>query len=94
MKSQDEAHPFYLSAHMGGEDYEDDDFLSGDPEHVNVIAPKQYLSRYSFFTDPTYRNTSLVFVRELQGGSHFDEVWLDCMSAPVSGWRGVGVSGR
>ena len=92
VRSQDGEHPFYMAAHMGGEDYQDADFLSGDPEHVNVIPPQQYLSRYVFMTDPTFRNTSLVLVRAAGTGGAFEDVSLDCMSAPVSTWIPVGTA--
>ncbi len=90
VKSQDNTHPFYLSAHMGGENFLDADFLGGDPEHVNVVPPQQYMSNYIFMTDPTFGNTNLVLVRQMSTMGTFDDVTLDCQSGPVSPWTPVG----
>lgn len=93
MKSQDDKHPFYVSAHMTGcatlgvpAD------CRGDPEFVNVIPDAQYLPSYVFFTDPTYPETDLVVVREKSGGA-FADVTLDCLGGPLTGWQPVGTSG-
>ena len=91
IRSQDAAHPFYVASYMtGGQPFGGE----GDPEFVNVIAPRQYLSRYTFFTDPTYPETNLVVVRVLdaQTGA-FPEVTLDCAGV-LGGWSPVGTSGR
>jgi hypothetical protein len=92
VKSQDAKHPFYMSAHMGGEQYEGGNYLTGDPEHVNVMPPAEYLSSYIFMTDPTMGNTNLVLVRASTSGK-FEDVTLDCMSGPVTGWTPIGSSG-
>jgi hypothetical protein len=84
VRSQDAEHPFYMSAHMTGcsyaqtltGEYRDDD-CRGDPEFVNVVPSAQYLSSYSFFTDPTYPETNLVVVRKKVDGV-FADVKLDC----------------
>jgi hypothetical protein len=91
VKSQDASHPFYLASYMtGGFPYDG----MGDPEFVNVIAPAQYLPRYTFFTDPTYPETNLVVVRVLDTQTHaFPEVTLDCAGL-LGGWHPVGVSGN
>ena len=89
VKSQDEDHPFYMSAHMtgceqvsgGGSD------CRGDPEFVNVIPPDQYLAAYTFFTDPTYPETNLVLTRERDGGQ-FADVTIDCVGT-VTGWQPI-----
>jgi hypothetical protein len=65
----------------------------GDPETVNIIPPEQYLSYYLFATDPTYGNTSLVFVRQKGNDQLFHDVHLDCMD-PVGGWMPAGLSGN
>ncbi|HWE30735.1 MAG TPA: IgGFc-binding protein, partial [Polyangia bacterium] len=52
VKSQDDKHPFYMSAHMTGADQVNPPDR-GDPEFVNVLPPAQYLASYVFFTDPT-----------------------------------------
>lgn len=104
--SQDDAHPFYLEQIMGGELMLSPDptcpgigpnpppgeWTLGDEEFVNVLAPKQFLPRYVFFTDPTYATTSLVLVRQ-KTAKGFEDVTVDCLGV-VSGWTPVGASGR
>lgn len=87
--SQDADHPFYMSAHMTGCGRLDPDGLDcrGDPEFVNVIPPEQYLSAYTFFTDPTYPETNLVLVRERKNGV-FSDVNVDC-AGTVTGWQPI-----
>jgi hypothetical protein len=96
VKSQDEAHPFYMSAHMTGwstlHELDAGD-MRGDPEFVNVIPPQQYLGSYVFFTDPTYPETNLVLVR-VRDAAGFHDVTLDCLGGPVTGWAPVGTTGR
>ena len=55
-----------MSAHMTGCETADPDGedCRGDPEFVNIVPPEQYLSQYTFFTDPTYPETNLVLTRE------------------------------
>ncbi len=98
--SQDDKHPFYLSAHMtGGALYDPaqqmppkgKDDGRGDAEFVNVIPPGEFLQRYVFFTDPTYPETNLVVVRA-KGANGFADVTLDC-AGPLQGWQPVGSSG-
>jgi hypothetical protein len=79
---------------MGGQMYEGGDYLTGDPEHVNVMPPAEYLSRYIFMTDPTMSNTNLVLVRSKNAAGAFDDVSLDCLTGPVGGWTPVGTSGE
>jgi IgGFc binding protein len=93
VKSQDSEHPFYLSAHMGGYMFGGGSYGTGDPEHVNVIPPQQYLSRYIFMTDPTMGNTNLVLVRGKTTTSEFGDVSLDCLPSPITGWQPVGTGG-
>jgi hypothetical protein len=86
--SQDKDHPFYMSAHMTG-----CGFLGnladcrGDPEFVNIVPPDQYLPAYTFFTDPTYSETNLVFTREQHNGV-FSDVTIDC-SGTITNWQPV-----
>jgi hypothetical protein len=88
VKSQDDAHPFYLAAHMtGGKNFDG----RGDPEFVNVVPSSQFLSRYVFFTDPTYPETNLVVTRTKTAGA-FKEVNLDC-AGNLGGWQPLGTSG-
>jgi hypothetical protein len=93
VKSQDDKHPFYMSGHMGGENFMGGCYLSGDPEFVNVMPPAEYLSSYIFMTDPTFGNTNLVLVRQKTTTGSFNDVTLDCLSGPVVGWTPIGTSG-
>ncbi len=91
IKSQDDQHPFYVSAHMtGGGDVTPAG--RGDPEFVNVVPPAEYLASYVFFTDPTYSETNLVVVRT-KGSNGFADVSLDCMGN-LTGWQPLGSSGN
>jgi IgGFc binding protein len=86
VQSQGSGNPFYMSAHMTGcetTDPEGED-CRGDPEFVNIIPPEQYLSQYTFFTDPTYPETNLVLTREKVNGA-FADVTIDCVGT-VTGW--------
>jgi len=91
IRSQDAAHPFYLSGHMTGCTLPahcapgDECDCRGDPEHVNVIPTDQWLPSYVFFTDPTYSETNLVLVRKAGG----PDVTLDCAGI-VGGWQPIG----
>jgi hypothetical protein len=53
----------------------------------------QYLSKYVFFTDPSYATTNLVFVREKGSSGAFADVRLDC-AGTLGGWQPVGAGGR
>jgi hypothetical protein len=94
VRSQDDLHPIYVAAHMNGAATygTDNDDLRGDPEFVNVVPSKQYLSSYVFFTDPTYPETDLVVIRAAAGGS-FDDVILDCAGV-LTDWENMGTSGQ
>jgi hypothetical protein len=93
VKSQDDNHPFYISAHMTGcATVGSSSDCRGDPEFVNVIPPQQYLKSYVFFTDPTYPETDLVVIRSKTNGA-FADVTLDCAGGPLTGWQPAGASG-
>lgn len=64
----------------------------GDEEYVHVFPPAQFLSRYVFFTDPTYATTNLVITRS-KGVNGFRDVKVDCLGT-VGGWKPVGTSGQ
>jgi hypothetical protein len=88
VRSQDVAHPFYLSAYMtGGEAFDDE----GDPDWVNVIPPAQFLDNYVLFADPTYAETNLVVIRTRSKivSEGFKDVELDCLG-PLTGWKPLG----
>ena len=98
VRSQDNQHPFYVSAYMtssqdpnAGGPTDGGPNERGDPEFVNVIPPDQFLTSYVFFTDPTYPETDLVLVRT-KGLSGFADVTLDC-AGTLSGWQPLGTSG-
>jgi len=93
VRSQDTEHPFYLAAYMVGSsgEFNSGAVANGDPEFVNVVPAKQYLSAYSFYADPTYSETSLVVVRAKDHGE-FKDVWLDC-AGKLTGWKPVGTRG-
>ncbi len=86
VRSQDNDHPFYVASYMtGGEPYDGE----GDSEFVNVIAPQQYVGRYTFFTDPTYPETNLVIVRKRDPEAGvFPDVTLDC-AGRLTSWVGI-----
>ena len=101
VRTQDIEHPVYLAAYMSGclggfetlSGGPGPSFnLQGDPEFVNVVAADQYLNTYSFYADPSYRNTSLVVVRAKDRGA-FKDVWLEC-AGNLTGFRPVGTSGE
>ncbi len=91
VRSQDAEHPFYLASYMtGGGSFDG----TGDPEFVNVVPPAQFLSRYTFFTDPTYPETNLVVIRTPDPAtSAMPDVTLDCAGV-LTGWTAVGTAGR
>ena len=101
VRTQDAEHPVYLAAYMSGS-ASGFEVLSGgapaptggdgDPEFVNVVPADQYLNAYSFYADPSYRNTSLVVVRA-KSGDRFADVWLEC-SGNLTGWKPVGTGGE
>jgi hypothetical protein len=91
VKSQDEQHPFFFASYMTGcavAGMSSSLGCAGDPEFVNVVPPEQYLSSYVFFTDPTYPDTNLVFIRRRGGDGDFKDVELDCVGN-VSGWKKI-----
>jgi hypothetical protein len=90
VKSQDEKHPFYLAQYMTGCGHVGSSVSEGDPEWVNVVPVDQYLSRFVFFTDPTYSETNLVVVRrKSQATMQFEPVTLAC-AGPLTGWKPIG----
>ncbi len=95
VKSQDDKHPFYMSAHMTGALEFDPNMNDGrgDAEFVNVIPPGEFMTSYVFFTDPTYPETNLILTRAKGKDGSFADVNLDC-AGNVSGWAPVGTSGK
>jgi hypothetical protein len=88
VSSQDSEHPFYVSGHMSGcETYFTVQDCRGDAEFVDVVPSAQWLSSYTFFTDPTYPETNLVVTRQKQNGV-FQDVSLDC-AGTLTGWQPI-----
>lgn len=64
----------------------------GDEEFVVLHPPAQFLSKYVFFTDPTYNTTHLVITRRATAQG-FADVSVGCLGT-VGGWKPVGTSGQ
>jgi hypothetical protein len=93
VQSQGDTHPFYVGQMMTGCGLTGGSGLcTGDEEFVNVLPPTQYLSRYAFFTDPTYKTTSLVITRQ-KTKNGFEDVEIDCLGQ-VQFWQPIGESGE
>ena len=84
--SQDRDHPFMLFVYMSGSTYVTSGY--GDPDFVLVVPTEQYLSRYVFFADPTFPETSLVVVRNRALDGAFKDVTLDCAGV-LDGWQPI-----
>jgi hypothetical protein len=59
---------------------------------VVILSPAQFLSRYAFFTDPTYSTTNVVLTR-VRGESDFSDVDIACLGT-VTGWPPAGSTGE
>ncbi len=100
VRTQDPEHPIYVAMYMSGcvQGFSgpaggDSNFIDhGDPEFVNVVPAGQYLSSYSFYADPSYRDTSLVVVRSKTRGQ-FHDVSLEC-AGNITDFRPVGKRGE
>jgi hypothetical protein len=64
----------------------------GDEEFLDVLPPAQWLSKYVFFTDPTYGTTNLTVTR-MKSPTGFKDVSIDCIGT-VTGWKPVGSGGK
>jgi len=105
VKSQNADHPFYVAQMMPGCEVTSGSRAGatvtlgglvplnlGDEEFVNILPPAQFLTKYVFFTDPTYSTTNLVLTR-VKGASGFKDVKVECLGT-VSGWKPIGTSGK
>ncbi len=96
VRTQDAEHPIYMAAYMqgGSGGYHGSRNLlgHGDPEFVNVVPAGQWRSSYSFYADPTYKETSLVVIRGKQRDK-FEDVWLEC-AGTLEGWTPIGTRGE
>jgi hypothetical protein len=94
VKSQDTMHPFMLFTKMSSSGWTQlsDTSGYGDPDFVISVPPQQYLNNYVFFTDLTYPETNLVVIRtpNQYDNNAFEDVSLDCLSSPLSGWKDIG----
>jgi hypothetical protein len=97
VKAQDNNHPFFVGQVMAGCEVTGGNWGSsaclGDEEYVDILAPAQFLQKYVFFTDPTYPTTNLVFTR-VKGSNGFQDVNLDCMTTPLTGWKNIDSAGQ
>ncbi|MDF2694379.1 MAG: hypothetical protein K0S65_2762 [Labilithrix sp.] len=96
VRSEDADHPIAVYAYMSGFQVLEgasEDVAEGDPEFTYVIAAEQYLDRYVFFVDPSYRSSHLVVIRSRPPNGDFQPVTLDC-AGPLDGWRPVGTEGK
>jgi len=91
VSSQGNDNPFYVGQVMSGNGVTGNASGDGDEEFVNILPPAQWLSKYVFFTDPTYPTTNLVLVRE-NPGDGFADVSIDCLGT-VQGWTDIGAGG-
>jgi hypothetical protein len=95
VKSQDTQHPFYVAEYMSSCGYLNGLIQAsgcrGDPEFVNTLPAAQFQNGYVFYTDPTYPETNLVFIRQ-KTPTGFADVTLDC-AGTLAGWQDVGSSG-
>jgi hypothetical protein len=94
VKSQDDAHPFYMGGHMTGcstvgSINGQPQGCVGDAEWVNVVAAKEWLNDYVFFTDPTYPESDLVLTRGKGSDGQYHDVKLDCAGV-IQGWTNIG----
>jgi hypothetical protein len=91
VRSQGSTHPFLMFTYMTGAGEQGEGGF-GDADFVRIVPPAQYMSRYVFFTDPTYPFTVLTVVRTKKNGT-FHDVALKCMGT-IGGWQPVGTSGE
>lgn len=89
VKSQDAQHPFEVFAYMSGGAWSKLAMGGyGDPDHVVITPPEQFLRDYVFFSDPTFPETNVVVVRA-KNGNQFEDVKLDCLGN-LTGWQALG----
>lgn len=91
VRSEGSAQPFLMFTYMSGAG-EQGEGGWGDADFVRMVPPKQYMTHYVFFADPTYPFTTLTVVRTKKDGA-FADVKLACQSGPITGWMSVGTSG-
>ncbi|MBS2015221.1 MAG: IgGFc-binding protein [Deltaproteobacteria bacterium] len=105
VRSQDSRHPFHANVYMTGSQFNGGTGkpanilgggggprVVGDPDFVNLVPTSQFLDRYVFFTDHTYPETTLTFVRK-RTPSGFRPVTLEC-AGEVAGFAPLGTTGE
>jgi hypothetical protein len=105
VKSQDKDHPFAIAQMMSTGNvvpafrtdcatiqYQSFPKTCGDEDFVPLLPTAQFLSKYVFFTDPTYSTTTLEIVR-VKGAGGFQDVTIDCLGT-IGGWQPIGTSGE
>ena len=94
VRSQDSNHPFLVLQYMSGANNLPATSFGqgyGDPDVVRAVPTPQWRPGYVFFTDPTYPETDLVFVRK-RGPTGFADVTVDC-AGTLSGWTPIDTAG-
>ncbi|AKU95342.1 hypothetical protein AKJ09_02006 [Labilithrix luteola] len=93
VRSQDDAHAFYAAMYMTGEQYSSiiGGRNIGDADFVNVIPSGQFLDRYVFFADYSFRETTLTIVRK-KTETGFAPVELDC-AGELTEFQPLGANG-
>ncbi|GAC1394431.1 MAG: hypothetical protein NVSMB47_03400 [Polyangiales bacterium] len=91
VRSQDADHPFLVNAYMTGASTVAVGGFDGygDADFVRIVPSAQYLSKYVFFTDPTYPETNLVVTRKKRDDGTFADVTLDCAGV-LGDWTALG----
>jgi hypothetical protein len=92
VKSQDDKHPFMLFQYMSGSGwtYMKNSGGFGDPDFSVQVPPQQYLEHYVIMTDPSYPETALTLIRRPDAKNNFQDVKIDCLTTPITGWQTVG----
>ncbi len=85
VRSQDSAHPFFVSSVMTG--VAGSKSWLGDPETSIAVPTDQWLDEYGFFADYTYRR-SAVYVTRRKSQGVFHDVMLDCAGA-LTHWEPI-----
>jgi len=105
VRGQDKDHPFAIAQMMSGGNvlpafrtdcatiqFQNQLMTCGDEEFVPLLPPAQFLSKYVFFTDPTYSTTTLEVVR-VKKSNGFQDVTIDCLGT-LTGWQPLGTTGE
>jgi hypothetical protein len=96
VKSQDNKHPFHAAVYMTSSTFgggaPGGGRTTGDPDFVNVAPSDQFLSRYVFFTDFTFPDTSVTVVRR-KTANGFLPVTFEC-AGEITGFAPLGTSGE